>query len=225
MRQLTELLEKNDPAWPLVQEWIRAATNPVEVLPASDPQRAEALVQLQVTTRSPMGAVVYETGGILIDHGWLRFLGSGHPRLPRSPPEWNRGRTWTDPQRPPPLLLVADDVVGGFFALNGGGLDGPAGNAFYFAPDSLCWEDLDFGYTSLLNWALSGDLARFYAGSRWPGWEAEVRQMHGGQAFSIYPFLCAEGPPVGERARRPVPVDEIYSLQQYLARQLRGNPE
>src|SRR5438105_2276535 len=97
LRQLEDLLDQNDPAWPLVQEWIRSANHPVEVLPPSEPQRGEALVQLQVTTRSPMGAVVYETGGLLIDDGWLRLLGSGHERLPRSLPAWNRGRTWTDP--------------------------------------------------------------------------------------------------------------------------------
>ncbi len=187
MRKLADLLETKDPAWPLVQEWIHAAANRTEVLPATDPQRAEALVQLQVTTRSPMGAVVYETGGILVDHGWLRLLGSGHPRLPRSLPEWNRGRTWTDPRQSPPLLLVADDVVGGFFALNGGALPGGPGSTFYFAPDTLDWEVLGFGYTTFLQWAFSGDLAGFYAACRWPGWEAEVKQVHGGQGCPSTP--------------------------------------
>lgn len=51
----------------------------MEILPR-DPAAAEAeLVKTQVTTRSVMGAVVYETGGILIDRGWLRILGSGSP--------------------------------------------------------------------------------------------------------------------------------------------------
>jgi len=39
--------------------------------------RKSALVAVQVTTRSPMGAIIYETGGILVDHGWIRILGSG----------------------------------------------------------------------------------------------------------------------------------------------------
>src|SRR5262249_6162259 len=105
MRILEELLDTNDPAWPLVQSWVREATNAVEVLPPSDPARGEALVATQVTTRSPMGAVIYETGGLLVDHGWLRLLGSGHPRLPRSLPAWNLGRSWTDTDTPPPFLL------------------------------------------------------------------------------------------------------------------------
>ncbi len=76
MRSLDELIDLQDPGWPLVQEWIAKASNPVEVLPA-DRARAEAtLVELQVTTRSPMGAIALETGGLLVDSGWLRILGS-----------------------------------------------------------------------------------------------------------------------------------------------------
>jgi hypothetical protein len=70
MRTLHELLNTAEPAWPLVQSWLREATNALEVLPPSDPARAEALVATQVTTCSPIGAVIYETGGLLVDHGW-----------------------------------------------------------------------------------------------------------------------------------------------------------
>lgn len=134
MRTLKDLIS-DDPAWQLVREWISAASNRVEVLPASDPDRSRALEEMQVTTRSPMGAVIYETGGLLIDRGWLRILGSGHPQLPRTLPAWNKGRTWSDGQVAPPILVVADDVVGGSFAINGGALDGPQGHVHYFAPN------------------------------------------------------------------------------------------
>ena len=69
---------------------------------------------------SPLGAVVFYTGGILIDNGWIRILGSGHPRLNRSLPQWNFSCGLPKSEAPPPWLLVADDVLGGFFALNGG---------------------------------------------------------------------------------------------------------
>src|SRR5262245_34387499 len=133
MRSLKDLLS-DDPAWELVREWIAAASNRVEVLPARDPDRVRALEAVQVTTWSPMGAVVYETGGLLIDGGWLRILGSGHPRLPRTLPGWNKGRTSSETQSAPPILVVADDVIGGSFAINGGALDGPLGHVHYFAP-------------------------------------------------------------------------------------------
>jgi hypothetical protein len=66
MRTLHELINTDDPAMPLVREWVARAVRPVDLLPPSA-QRDEALLRMQVTTRSPMGAVVYETGGILID--------------------------------------------------------------------------------------------------------------------------------------------------------------
>ena len=80
MRPISELINIEEPAWPDVQEWIAGAKNPVEGLPANDGDREAALLAVQVTTRSPMGAIVYESGGLLIDHGWLRILGCGHER-------------------------------------------------------------------------------------------------------------------------------------------------
>lgn len=222
MRSLADLTATTDPAWPLVQQWLRDHRNEVEVLAADEQQRGEALWRLQVTTRSPMGAIVFETGGLLIDGGWLRILGSGHARLPRSIPSWNEGRTTLAQGSPPPYLLVADDVVGGFFAVNGGGLPGGRGAVHYFAPDSLEWQDLELGYSEFVVFALSGDLARFYADSRWPGWRAEIDGLPGGSALSIHPFLWAEGPPIAERSRRPVPIAELWSLQQDMRDQLSG---
>jgi hypothetical protein len=211
-RSLLELLNTDEPAWPLVQTWLREATNPVEVLPPSDPARGDALVATQVTTRSPMGAIIYETGGLLVDHGWLRLLGSGHPRLPRSLPEWNRGRSWREGVESPPFLLIADDVVGGFFAVNGGGLGEEVGQVHYFVPDGLAWDSLGAGYTDFLLWCLGGDLAGFYADYRWPGWEDEVKSLPGDRAFSIYPPPFTRGPAFGERHRGAVPLDELYRL-------------
>ena len=67
-RSIEELLTTEEPAWPMVQQWIQAAHNSVEVLPADEAAGREALLEAQVTLRSPMGAVVYHTGGILVDH-------------------------------------------------------------------------------------------------------------------------------------------------------------
>ena len=212
MRPLSELIDTEDPAWPEVQEWIAGATNAVEVLPVNEADRGSALLAIQVTTRSPMGAIVYETGGLLIDHGWLRILGSGHSRLPRSLASWNEGRTMLEDGQQPGYLLVADDVLGGFFAINGGSLGPEMGSVFYFAPDSNEWECLDFGYSQFLIWSLQGDVAGFYESLRWPGWEQEISTLGGDQAISVYPFLSAKGPPIAERHRGVVPISEMFSL-------------
>jgi hypothetical protein len=57
-RTLEELLAEDDPAWPLVQTWVKEARVPVEVLPTDEVGRGQALVETQVTVRSPMGAVI-----------------------------------------------------------------------------------------------------------------------------------------------------------------------
>ncbi len=212
MRPLSELIDTEDPAWPEVQEWIAGATNAVEVLPVNEADRGSALLAIQVTTRSPMGAIVYETGGLLIDHGWLRILGSGHSRLPRSLASWNEGRTMFGEGQQPGYLLVADDVLGGFFAINGGSLGPEMGSVFYFAPDTVEWESLDFGYSQFLFWCLQGNVAGFYESLRWPGWEQEISTLNGDQAISVYPFLSAKGPPIAERNRGVVPISEMFSL-------------
>jgi hypothetical protein len=221
MRTFDELLNLHEPGWAVVENWLREATNPVEVLQPVEENRKSALVATQVTTRSPMGAIIYETAGILVDHGWIRILGSGCDRLPRSLPEWNKGRTFSEYGDPAPYLLVADDVVGGFFALDGGGLGGKVGSMFYFAPDTLRWEPMeDMGYSQFVYWCLTGDTAKYYADYRWNGWQEDVKNLPGDKVFAFYPFLWVTADSLESRHRGAVSVAEQYDVQLDIARQL-----
>ena len=210
-RGLDELVDMKEPGIELVRKWIRAARNPVEELKVERAAGERALLALQVTSRSPMGAIALETGGLLVDHGWIRVLGGGHERLPRSIHEWNRlvrGST----QRLPGTVLVADDVLGGFFAINGGGLKGPLGHVFYYSPQSLAWEDSAPSYSEWLVGIMTGDLDAFYEGLRWPGWRREVEPLTGDRGISVYPFQFASGENISKRSRRPVPIQELWTL-------------
>ena len=89
MKTFAELTSTNDPAWPVVLGWLKEAKVSCEVLEARELNRTNALVAIQVTTHSTLGGIVYESGGILIENGWLRLLGSGHERLKRSVSKWN----------------------------------------------------------------------------------------------------------------------------------------
>ena len=219
-RPLADLIDAIDPGWPVVLNWIAEATNVVELLPSDRPRCDDVLERIQVRTRSPMGAIAYESGGLLIDHGWVRVLGGGHARLPRDLARWNYGETWGEEQRAPGAFLVADDVLGGFFAINGGGLSGGSGKVHYFAPDSLEWEDLEQSYSDFVWFLMVADLDKFYENRRWPGWQNEVSQLDGDRSYSIAPPLWAKGPPIAERSRRPVAVTELWALQQDIRRQL-----
>jgi hypothetical protein len=212
MRTLNELIDLEEPAWPLVKQWIGEAAVPVEILAADAAAGDAALYAAQVTTRSPMGAIAHNTAGIFIDNGWLRILGAGkHPRFQRSLPQWNEGKSNG-------YYLVADDAVGGFFAINGGALGEDLGKLYYYAPDSLRWEPCEFGFSQFLVWAMSEKLHQFYESLRWDGWAAEVKQLNGDQTINVLPFLWAAGPPIKERSRRPVPVAEQWALQLDLQR-------
>lgn len=211
-RSLQTLIDTDDPAWPDVKKWIAGASNRVEVLPVDSNRAKSELYAVQVTLRSPMGAVVYHTGGILVDGGWLRILGSGSEKLPRGMAKWNDGKTFDAENPVPGYLLVADDVLGGLFAINGGALsEEHIGDVFYFAPETLEWESLDIGYTGFLDFCFNGDVALFYEGFRWPGWEKDVAALKGDEAIHCYPHLFSqEGQDITKVSRSVVPIQELW---------------
>ncbi|WP_405415295.1 DUF2625 domain-containing protein [Maribacter sp. Asnod1-A12] len=214
MKSINELINIEEPGWTLVTEWINDATNKVEILPKNEKEADNALYQTQVSTRSPMGAIIYETGGLLIDHGWIRILGSANQKLDRTLPKFNKGKTFKDYGDKPAIFLVADDVVGGFYAINGGALGNDLGNIYYFAPDALEWEPMDIGYSDFLWWTFTGDLSQFYANARWTGWEKEISEINGNQGITFYPFLWTEHKHIDDLTRKIVPISEIWSFQQ-----------
>ena len=215
MRTLAQLIDHADPALPLICAAADAADHPCEIL-APSAGRAAVLTWLQVTTRSHLGGVAYDTGGILVDGGWLRILGSGHPRLERDLRGWNHGRASG-------FVLVADDAVGGFFALDTGSLGGPVGTIHYRAPDTLAWESLEMGYGAFLDWTLTAHLERFYAGLRWQGWQADCAALGTDRCFNFYPFLWTGEGSVQDSTRGIVSVAERWRFVNDLAQQLHGS--
>jgi hypothetical protein len=223
VRSLKELLSK-EPAWPMVQTWLAAATNDIRTLPVERANGERTLTLLQVTTRAPLGAIALETGGLVADHGWLRLLGADEGELMRGLAGWN-GLAGS-PRLIDDAFLVGHDAVGGFFALNGGAFVGDPGHVFYFAPDTLDWMDMEMGYSAFLQWVCTGEVGRFYAELRWPGWELEVSSAPLDEGFHLYPPpFAAEGKPVGAAQRELVPMTELWEWYQECGRRFAGLPE
>ena len=162
MRSLDELLDRDEPALPLLQEWIDdpAGNGGTLFLPA-EPVASDTLVRLQVTTRSMLGTLAYETGGISIADGLVRLIGSGAERsiiqtaaIAGCPLDGSS----------PDIIIVGDDVIGGVFALNGGrfGAEGQ-GQVFHLAADDTVWVPLGVGHSDFVQWCLTGDLSALYA--------------------------------------------------------------
>jgi hypothetical protein len=224
MQAVDKLINKTDPGWTVVEGWIKTATNKVEILPVDAAKAKEVLYKTQVTTQSPMGAIVFMTGGLLIDDGWIRILGSGNAKFNRTLPDWNKGKAFKEFGEAPSFLIVADDAIGGFYLLNGGGLGTDLGKIYYFSPDNLEYEALDITYSEFLQFCFYNDLDKFYEGNRWKGWREEVSKLKGDEVFNFYPFLWSkEGGDINKNSRKIIPVEEQYSLNVDLRSQLGSN--
>ncbi len=220
-RSLKDLINTQDPGWPVVKKWIAAASNKVEILAVDTAKAKSALYETQVTTRSPMGAIVYETGGILIDDGWIRILGSGSNRLNRSLPEWNIEKTLIDSTETSGFYLIADDAIGGFFIMNGGFFGKDIGKIYYFSPDNLEFEPMDWSYSDFLSFCFNNDLNKFYEGYRWKGWRNEVAALPGDKVYNFVPPLWTkEGKDFSKNSRKAISVKEQFELNVYFRKQL-----
>jgi Protein of unknown function DUF2625 len=221
MLKIEELINETEPGWELVSEWISSAKNKVEILTADNQKAKDALFKIQVTTRSPMGAIIYKTGGLLVYNGWIRILGSGNEKLNRTIPDWNFGKTITQFGKPIPYLLIADDAIGGFFLLNGGGLGKDIGKIYYFAPDNLEFEPLDLSYSEFLQFCFNNDLEKFYKDYKWKNWKEEVQKLNGDTVYSFFPFLWTkEGKEINKSSRKAISIEEQYTLNMDFRKQL-----
>jgi hypothetical protein len=201
----------SDSAWGDVSAAIAQAPYPVEQLPFDEAHADVVLAHLGITTRSWLGAVVAHSGGLSIDHGWLRVLGAGGGGLPdvaaAADPETGR-------------LIVAYDVLGGQFAWLPREPGAPP-TVHYFGPDTLEWQDLERGYAEWLHATIAGSLTRFYETLRWPGWEAEVSALPPDHGLSVYPPPWSEeGQDLSKASRRPTPLLQLAAAHQDMARQL-----
>lgn len=192
MKPIEELIDKAEPGWDLVKYMIDHAKNKVEILPVDSLKAKEAVYKLQANTHSSMGAVTYMTGGILVDDGWIRILGSGSEKLGRTLPDWNIGKTFKKFGEKPGYLLIADDAFGGFFMLNGGALGKDVGKVYYFSPFYYDFDPMNVSYTQFLNFCFNGNLDVFYQNKRWKGWREDITKLNNNQVFSFESDLSTE---------------------------------
>lgn len=221
-RTADELLNVPDPAWPAIERMLASAAPAVHLLTSPEDFGRRELEALQVTARSSLGAMAAHAGGVLIDSGWVRFLGCGHAACSWSISDATR---FVGDLRNAPLdgLVVGVDVLGGLFAINGGFLpDAPQGNIVYFGPDRLLWDDLGGGYSAWLESMLDPEhRSAFYADMRWPGWDIEVAALPPNTGLAIYPPLYTrESRPLSATRRSPVPLAELIAAAITTARQL-----
>ncbi|RPF20342.1 DUF2625 family protein [Myceligenerans xiligouense] len=233
MRLFENLASPQQPAWPELQRLVGEASVTAEILAPDAVTGRRTLEQLQVTTGSFLGAVVVHTGGLVIDHGWLRVYGSPSSDAP----DHMIGMAAVNAFPPSPEaswfpthgLVVAHDALGGTFVLNGhdpGAVARPGnpGEMIYLAPDTLQWEPLEAGYAAWLTWALDGGLDDFTEGLRWNGWEAETRGLAGDHGLTFFPPLWSTEAheELAATSRAVVPMAELVGAARSTAVQIDG---
>ena len=225
VRSALELADVADPAWPLIRSWIDASAAPVRVIEADTRDRTSVLHRLQVTASSVLGALAFNCGGLVADHGWFKILGGGGHGLPDLATANGLQVNPELMEAAPGSLLVAYDALGGRFAIDGGSLGIAPGEVCYFGPDSLSWSGLGGGHGAFVQAALTGGLAETFAPLRWPGWQRETETLNPDSGLSLYPPpFSREGKKIAGVSRRPVPLWELHSFYDDAAAQLDGMP-
>ncbi len=212
MRALSELVDQQEPALPLLRSWMDdPAGNGADLLLPDEVVRTETLLGLQVTTRSMLGTVAYETGGVSVVDGLLRLLGSG--------PKRSLLRTAELVGCPldgsyPDVIVIGDDFLGGLFALNGGRVGaGRQGEVFHLAADNTVWVPLGIGHTDFVAWCLKGDLKQLYGPlANLDEYEAQPRPTFDA-TYSFYPFLWTQESNNGRPSVRVISAEESLKLR------------
>lgn len=205
MKSLEELINAESPFVDTLNKWVSSASNQVTILPAHN-DRQDILLNVQVTTKSILGCLVYHTGGILIDNGWIRLLGSGHEMLLRNVHDWNENSEKG-------IYLIGDDVAGGFYAINGGAFSGEHNIVYYWSPDSLEWESMDMLYSDFFHSLLNSNLDHFYDGIRWESWKKDMENISTDQCITFMPFLWTKEGDCENSHRGVIPIKEALDMK------------
>ncbi|MBK7983408.1 MAG: DUF2625 family protein [Candidatus Competibacteraceae bacterium] len=192
---------------------IETSKNNIEIIKNDCPDNI-LLNILQITDRSTLGTIIKFTNGILIKEKFLRLFGGNDSEWTDSIKKWNNipGQENID-NIPSGCLFIGFDVVGGFFAINGGYFGQELGKVYYFAPDTLEWENLNMGYSDFISWCISGNVDKFYESFIWKNSEEIILNTKRGQGISFYPVLWSkEGKEINKTRKKIVPLKELWAL-------------
>ncbi len=207
MEPLEALIDRVDPAWPIVERWLSTGVSDVVLIERDAASSEAALLHLQVSTHSILGALAYECGGLVVGSR-VRVLGGGTPEVKASLKSWNGLPSDVMPITRG-MVRVGFDVFGGVFALDGGALGTGDGSVHYFAPDSLSWEPLELGHSAWIHWLMTepAKLEKFYEAYRLADGGARLPGLAFDQALALTPPPWS--PQQSTFECRPAPAHEV----------------
>ena len=97
----------------------------------------QELNSLKINSNLVLGSIILNSSGIIVDD-WIRILGSEGT--------YNKGILWyNEIFEIENMIIIAHDIVGGIFAIDN------FDEIWYFAPDTLAWENLEINYAQFIN--------------------------------------------------------------------------
>lgn len=121
---------------------------------------------------SVLGALIDQTGGLVVADGYIKHLGGDNAYgdslrqvngLDYAEREGD-GKEAAGVPVPSSLgvLVVAVDVLGGMFAIPSNATDAAQATVRYLPYDSMLWEDFRIGHADFVAWSLTGDARTLY---------------------------------------------------------------
>ena len=148
-----------------------------------------------------LNEIVYHVEKLTVN-GYLRVCGANIYEVNKLVKECHPGNK----------IVIATDVFGGIFAISNGDFEGNEICIWYYAPDTLQWENLNIDYEHFLQWIFTKEFGQFYESFCWAGIEDSVNQIDETQAVLIYPFLWAEECDVNTANKRIVTFSELLKI-------------
>lgn len=139
----------------MLEEMLLNGKNQVEIIPVDEPCAAINAEYYQADCSTNFGLLITMCGGVVVN-GVVRLLGSNRS------PEYRDINMFNIKFGGAGFLILGDDIFGGIFAVNFGAFSENLGSVFYFAPDTLEWEDLELQLSGFFAWLKDGDMAQYY---------------------------------------------------------------
>lgn len=200
--------------WHRIQKWNEMSKNQIKMYPADTSRARFSLNQASIDQNSTLGAFVFHCGGLVVDNGWLRVLGSGCPEFKRGLVDWNNGKK-AMANDTAQFLMIADDVIGGFFALAvSPNIRLESAIVYYKGPHDLSWSATGMRYSDFLRFCFFGQIKEFYDAFRWKGWDKEIQSINEQQVISCYPLLWTREGKEIKANRKVMPIQRLWELYQ-----------
>lgn len=166
------------------------------------------LKKLEINENSVLGQIIANTSGVIVDN-YIRVFANGNEINFHNIYTYNKELEKYFGNK---ILIVADDIWGGLYAINNGGFSGEQGKIWYFAPDTLEWDNLELGYPEFIAWISSNNLNEFYNSYKWVGFQNDIAEIKYNQGILIYPFLWSSECNIDDAEKKVVSFNELISL-------------